>query len=184
MSIGPISNRLLWTLVVIGIFALAAFAQEADARFPSQQPKNNDDQPVGIRETREKMRIEQEKKEYQETVDRGQQALKLSQDIEKSFQQQSTLTQADQEKLDELEKLVKKVRSELGGGNSGDRDDDADASDDATPKTLADAAKALSTYTSKLVDELKKTSRFGISAVAIQSSNSALRIVRFLKLSK
>jgi len=182
MSLDLISRRLFWALILTVSFAIAGLAQEADARFPGQQPKNNDDQPVGIRETREKMRIEQEKKEYQEMVDRSQQALKLSQDIEKSFDQQSTLTRADQEKLDELEKLVKKVRSELGGGNSDDSD--GDQAEDNTPKSLVDAAKSLAGYTSKLADELKRTSRFGISAVAIQSSNAALRIVRFLKVSK
>jgi len=180
MSLDLILRRLFCTLILLGCFAIAAFAQEADARFPGQQPK--DDPPVGIRETREKMRIDQEKKEYQEMVDRSQQALKLSQEIEKSFEQQSALTRADQEKLDELEKLVKKVRGELGGGN-GD-DNDADQGEDAAPKSLADAAKSLANYTSKLADELKRTSRFGISALAIQSSNSALRIVRFLKVSK
>src|SRR5438270_11937338 len=108
MSISIISRSLIWTAVLICSCAIAAFGQEADARFPGQQ-KNTEDQPVGIRETREKMRIDQEKKEYQEMVDRSQQALKLSQDIEKSFEQQSTLTRADQEKLDELEKLVQKV---------------------------------------------------------------------------
>ena len=175
------SKRLVWSALLIGSFAFAVFAQEADTRFPGQ--KTNDDQPVGLRETREKLRIDQEKKEYQEMVDRSQQAFKLSQDIEKSFEQQSTLTRADQEKLDELEKLVKKVRSELGGGNS-EESDDPDQSVDSGPKTMADAAKALSIYTAKLVDELKKTSRFGISALAIQSSNSALRLVRFLRVSK
>jgi hypothetical protein len=177
------SKHLLWTLFLIASFAVAAFAQEADSHFPGQPAKNDEDQPVGIKEQREKMRIDQEKKEYSEMVDRSQQALKLSQDIQKAFEQQPSLTRADQEKLDELEKLVKKVRSELGGGNSDDNDDE-DQPQDTSPKTVAEAAKALSTYTAKLVDELKKTSRFSISVVAIQSSNSALKIVRFLKVSK
>lgn len=170
-------------MLLIGLFALCAFAQEADSRFPGASPKNDPDQPVGIRETREKMRIDQEKKEYEEMIDRGEQALKLSRDVERALQQQASLTRSDIEKLDELEKLVKKVRGELGGGNADDNDD-ADQPADASPKTVADAVKALSTYAGKLVDELKKTSRFGISAVAIQSSNSVLKIVRFLKVSK
>jgi hypothetical protein len=34
------------------------------------------------------------------------------------------------------------------------------------------------------VDELKKTTRFSISAIAIQSSNTVLKLVRFLRLRK
>src|SRR6478736_4756832 len=93
------SKHLLWTLFLIASFAVAAFAQEADSHFPGQPAKNDEDQPVGIKEQREKMRIDQEKKEYSEMVDRSQQALKLSQDIQKAFEQQPSLTRADQEKL-------------------------------------------------------------------------------------
>jgi hypothetical protein len=169
-------------MLAIGLFTFCAFAQEADSRFPGP-PKNDPDQPVGIRETREKMRIEQEKKQYDEMIDRSEQALKLSRDIEKAFEQQPSLTRSELEKLDDLEKLIKKVRGELGGGDSDDSDS-GDQLEDTTPKNAADAVKALQTHAEKLVDELKKTSRFGISAVAIQSSNSVLKIVRYLKVSK
>lgn len=184
MSTDLITKRLIWAILLVGFLALGAFAQEADTRFPGSPPKNDDDQPVGIRENRKKMEIDQEKKEYEEMVDRGQQALKLSQDLEKAFQQQPSITRADLEKLDELEKLVKKVRSGLGGGNDNGDSEDANDAEDASPKTIADGVKALTNYASKLADELNKTSRFGISAVAIQSSNSVLKIVRFLKGSK
>jgi len=183
MSSNRKSNLLPWTILLIGLFAFGAFAQEADSRFPGAQPKNDPDQPVGLRETQEKMRIEQAKKEYEEMLDRGQQALKLSQELEKAFAQQPSLTRSDLEKLDDLEKLMKKIRGELGGGN-GDDSDDASQAEDTSPKTVADGVKALQSVTGRLVDELKKTSRFGISAVAIQSTNSALKIVRFLRVSK
>ena len=183
MSFVRLSRAIPTIAFFIGLFAICAFAQEADSRFPGSSGKNDPDQPVGIRETRERMRIEQEKKQYEEMLDRSQQALKLSQDLEKAFEQQPSLTRADIEKLDELEKLVKKVRGELGGGNSDDNED-SDQAEDQSPKTLADGIKSLQIYTSKLADELKKTSRFGISAVAIQSSNSVLKIVRFLRVSK
>ena len=182
MSSNRSFNLLPWTILLIGLFAFGTFAQEADARFPGQQ-KNDQDQPFGLRETQEKMRIEQAKKEYEEMLDRGEQALKLSQDLEKAFAQQPSLTRSDLEKLDDLEKLVKKIRGELGGGNA-DESDDPDQAEDASPKTLADGIKALQSVTGRLVDELKKTSRFGISAVAIQSSNSVLKIVHFLRVSK
>ena len=182
MSLFRISKILPFTALLIGLVTIGTLAQEADSRFPGSNPKNDPDQPVGIRETREKMRIDQDKKNYEEMIGRSEQVLKLSQDLEKAFEQTPSLTRSDLEKLDDLEKLVKKVRSEL-GGNSDDGDDPDQANDDS-PKTAADGVKALSLYAGKLVDELKKTSRFGISAVAIQSSNSVLKIVRYLKFSK
>jgi hypothetical protein len=130
-----------------------------------------------------KMQIDQAKKDYEEMLDRGQQALKISEEVERDYSAKSQLTRADLDKLDDLEKLIKKIRGELGGGDSDDSDTD-DSKEDRSPDTPADAIKALGSLTTKLVDELKKTSRFGISAVAIESSNAVLKVVKFLRFSK
>ena len=66
-----------------------------------------------------------------------------------------------------------------------DEEDDADKGDaPRQPRSPADGLKALQDLTGKLLDELKKTSRFGISAAAIQSSNAVLKVVRFLRFTK
>ena len=49
------------------------------------------------------------------------------------------------------------------------------------PSNLQIAFKSLQSTTMKLVDELKKTTRFTVSAIAIQSSNTLLRLVRFIR---
>jgi len=115
-------------------------------------------------------------------LDRAQQAAKISQDLEQSLNGRPVLSRSDIEKLESLEKLVKKVRNELGGDNDDQNAEDAD--DDPSPRTPADAVKALQSLTSKMLDELKKTTRFGVSVAAIQSSNAVLKVVRFLKFSK
>jgi hypothetical protein len=168
-------------VATICICAAFSFAQEADSRIPGAKSQDPD-QPKSMREMQVKMQIDQEKKEYEEMLSRGEQAVKISQDLEKAFDQRSSLTRADLEKLDDLEKAVKKIRNELGG----DKDDqpDGEQDEDASPKSVADAFKILQSQTVKLVDELKRSSRFGISVVAIQSSNTVLKIVRFLKFSK
>ena len=169
----------MFTLIVC---AFAAVAQEADTSIPGQKPRDPDP-PFGVREMQKKMQIDAEKKEYNELVERAEQAMKISQDLEKAYEQRASLTRSDLEKLDDLEKLVKKVRSGLGGDDDDDNNDDPQARDSG-PKTVADGFKALPSLTVKMVDELKKSTRFGISAVAIQSSNAVLKVVRFLKLSK
>jgi len=182
-SFATLARYALLTSCLIFCGGLAVLAQDADSRIPGATKSPDPDQPKNMREMQRKMQIDQEKKEYDEMLDRGEQAQKLSEDLEKAFVDKPTLTRSDLGKLDELEKLVKKIRGELGGGD-GDVSDSNDQESEDSPKSLADGFKALQSLTVKLVDELKKTSRFGISAIAIQSSNGVLKIVRFLKLSK
>jgi hypothetical protein len=173
----------IFTFIVILFCSAAALAQGADDNNP-YSTKRDPDPPKSFKEMMQKMRIDQEKKDYEEMLDRGRQAAKISEQLEESFAKNSTLARSDRERLDDLEKLIKKIRGELGGGDDGDTDSDDSADDDPAPTSPADGFKALQSLTGKLVDELKKTSRFGISAVAIQSSNAVLKVVRFLKFSK
>jgi hypothetical protein len=180
MFISKLPTAIL-AFVVVLLCTAAVLSQEADDNNP-YSTKRDPETPKTFREMMQKMRIDQEKKDYEEMLDRGEQAAKISEELEQSFAKSSTLARSDREKLDDLEKLVKKIRGELGGGDDGEADDSGD--DNPPPKSTADGFKALQNLTGKLVDELKKTSRFGVSAVAIQSSNAVLKVVKFLKFSK
>jgi hypothetical protein len=175
-------KRLLAICAFLFFCAAGVFSQEADNN-RTQFPSKADDQPKSIREIMQKMRIDQEKKDYQEMLDRAEQALKISDELERSFSQNSKVTRSNLEQLASLEKVVKKIRGDLGGENDeGTETDDPD--DNVHPKSAADGFKVLQSLTFKLADEIKKTTRFTISAAAIQSSNAVLRVVRFLRLSK
>ena len=69
-----------------------------------------DDFPKNIKESLAKSRIEREKKEFQELVQRGEETLKLIEELEKSFSENKQLSAEDQKKLDHLENLTKKIR--------------------------------------------------------------------------
>lgn len=170
-------------IIFVLLFALFgstfAFAQAADATSPLFPKENQKEQVGGLREMLEKMRIEREKKDHEDMIRRGQEALDLSNELEKAIESEQKLTPKDIQKLDALEKLVKKIRGELGGGDDVDNDDDEKAVEN--PSSIVNAFKNLRSATVKLVDELKKTTRFSISAAAIKSSNSVLRIARFLR---
>lgn len=133
-----------------------------------------------------KLRSERDKKDHQEMLDRGEQALRLANQLEAAFEQNKNLTPQDRARLESLEDVVEKIRKELGGND--DADDEGlkyqKPADEEKPSTMGDALKFLRSTTVKLVDELKKTTRFSISAVAIQSSNNVLKIVKFLRLRK
>jgi hypothetical protein len=171
------------------VFAAASgvYAQSVSPTPPKVKITRDDDDddrdPTSIEQMVVKQRITQQKKEHEELLKRGDEALKLSEELETSFEKSDTLTTKDLEKLQELEKVVGKIRSEL-GGNDDDEDDDSSGIENNAKQSTAGAFKFLRDSTIKLVDELKKTTRFSISAAAIQSSNTVLRIARFLRLKK
>jgi len=164
---------ILCCILFAGIVANAQTAADDGPAFG----KPREPEPKNVREMLFKMRVEKEKKDYEEMLDRGQQALLLSKQIETAYEKNHSLSRSDLDKLGEVEKLVKKVRGELGGGDGDDSDTNSD-----NPKDVVDGVKYLTDSTEKLVDELKKTTRFSISAAAIESSNSVLKILQFLRL--
>jgi hypothetical protein len=168
-------------ILLVLIAVIVSFGQDASQGAPGGRVDPQEDQPSTVRETMVKMRIDEEKKEYTEMLDRSKQAQKLSVELEHDFAAKNELTRDDYDKLASLEKLVKKIRGSLGGE---DTDNAAEDDDDAVPNNPADAVKALESMSTKLVDELSKTSRFAVSVAAIQSTNALLKVCRFLKGSK
>jgi hypothetical protein len=134
-----------------------------------------------------KQRLERDKKDHRDMIERGEQALRLAKELEASFSENKNLSSQDKARLESLETVVEKIRKELGASDDdgySEREGVVKPVEEHRPSTLEEAFKYLQTSTVQLVDELKKTTRFTISAVAIQSSNSVLRLVKFLRLRK
>ncbi|CAN5443063.1 hypothetical protein BH10ACI2_BH10ACI2_23580 [soil metagenome] len=179
---------LLSCLIFVG-FASVYSQTSADNKsmLPSVKPGDDDKEsaPKNFRESLVKMRIDKDKKDHEEMVERGEEIVKLTEEIEKSLESSGHFTEKERPKLATVEKLVKKIRNELGAG-----DDEGDDGDPTTPPiqrtnnlSPLEAIKTLRTSTAVLYEELKKTTRFSISASAIQSSNAVLKITKFLRLS-
>lgn len=167
-----------------------AFVATGVAQAESQSPfgtgrNNRDDQPKSVKEYLAKQRLEKSKKDHEELLRRGDELLSLTGQLEAAYERNNDLTAVDRAKLESVEKLAERIRRSL-GGDGDDEDDPAEGSaeDKKSPATTKDAVVDLKEVVVRLVDELKKTSRFTISAVAIQSSNSVLKLVRFLRLRK
>jgi hypothetical protein len=194
----PINSFMISHLIKLVVFAglligasIAVHAQsdlpDASTRDPYQ--RRRDAPPTGLKEMMAKQRAERDKKDHEEMLERGDEALSLAKQLEASFSQNKTFTQQDRIKLESLEKVVTKIRRELGGDDddAGDGSDDANylkAADEPKPSNMEEAFRYLQSTTIKLVDELKKTTRFSISAIAIQSSNTVLKLIRFVRLKK
>lgn len=180
MSIKP--TLFLLFAVAVFIAADSAYSQSSDGR-GSLIPKadeDNADHPKNFKETLEKLRIQKEKKDFAEMLERGEEALKLTEEVEKAYDRAGRLDQNEITKLAAVEKLVKKIRSELGG-------DDDDGDEENVQTRVPEKESIIKSFRStavKLLDELKKSSRFTVSAAAIQASNAVLKITRILRISK
>ena len=185
MSLARFSGVIVFMLLL----AAAGFAQndlpDASSRTPGRP--RSDDASINIKEMLARQRAERDKKDYEEMLKRGEEALRLAKQLENSYAQNRGFSSDDKARLESLEKVVTKIRKELGGDDDSDSDDPAymrPAEEEPKPSNMEEGFKYLQSTTVKLVDELKKTTRFSISVVAIQTSNSVLKLVRFLRLKK
>lgn len=173
-------------LLCASVFAAVATAQTNTPPKSKLTIKDDrdDEQTPSIGEMVEKQRILRQKKEFGEMLKRGDEALKLSEELETSFNETENLSPRDLEKLAALEKVVGKIRNDLGGGDDDDKLEDSTVPENNARRDVVSAFKFLRSSTVRLVDELKKSSRFSISVAAVESSNAVIRIVRFLRLKK
>lgn len=171
-------RRSIFGLILFAAAASVGAAQsDVTSRAPADTPNDSRNYSKGLRETLAKQRAERNKKEFQELLERGDQAVKISEDLERSFESNNQLTDLDRSRLQTLEKLVTKIRSELGAD-----DDNVIEQDDKPLTDLQSAFAYLKDSADKLAEQLKKSTRFTVSAAAIQTSNNFLRVIKFLRL--
>ncbi len=168
-------------IFIVFLFSASVAVVKAQTDNPEKE-----ELPKGIKETLAKSRIDREKKDYEEMLQRGEETAKIGEELDKSFVQNKKLTGEDQKKLERLEKLSKKIREELGGNDSDSsaKGSVSDLEDDVRLSSVPDAIDKLKNVSRKLSDELKKTTRYTISAIAVQNSNALFKIVRFIRLGK
>lgn len=176
MILNMINSKIFKTLVIAFLMIITSITVQAqiDLDSPFGKPKK-EEYPQPILETLAKQRIEEEKEDYQKLLKRGEEAVKLSEQLERSYAINNQLSSDDKEKLKDLEKLLKKIRDDLGG------DDDDEEEFKEKPGSMKEAIKTLKQNTVDLYEEIKQTSRHTISVVAIESSNFVLKIVKFLR---
>ena len=164
---------LFFFIFAFGLFSVSTNAQ-IDASTRNGKPVK-EAIPQNIRESLKKLEFERMRKDFEEMLENGEQAVKLTEEVEYSFNKNNKLTSNEIQKLEKIEKLLKKIRKELGGD-----DDDGEVKIEK-PITIKSAISTLKETSANLYAELKKTSRYTISAVAIQSSNKLIDIVRYIR---
>jgi|ERR1700730_4513271 len=170
------------SLLILFAWSMTAVAQSGPL---NQSPKlpttaadsqdSNDKEPITFGniedEMRAKRRIKLEEKQYQENLERAREADKLSIELRNSYEQKKAFTREDTKKLERLEKLTKRIRSEAGGS-------DEDTSLDNPPNELQLVLSRLAQVTESLRKVVEKTPRQVISANVIEQANLVLQLVK------
>lgn len=161
--------------LLVGILILlgqAICAQVGNTGFPDER-RQKEEFPLSIREMLEKKRIEEEKKEYNELLQRSKEVAELGEALFNAYEKQKTLTSEEIKKLERLEKLLKKIRDELGG--------ESDENENQQVKSLDEAFKFIKENTKELSSIVEKSTRFAVSATAIEVSNALLETISEIK---
>jgi hypothetical protein len=159
------------------------YGQESQTNSPdSRREAATRDVPQSPYEVLARHRANQAKKQHEEMLKRGDAALILVDRLQSSLDKNEAFTSQDAKDLESIEKIVNRIRKDLGAGSL-DREDDEN-----TQKARSSGPREAFGFLKKsiysLVSELNKSSRFSISAAAIHSSDSIVKIARFLRLRK
>lgn len=174
-----------FTLAAIVFCASVAFSQ---VKQPPPQPsptppprpvdgpfKNPDDTPMTTfeEEIRAKREIKIAEKEHQQNLDRAKEIAEIGKQL-KDFKDNSSLDRDCVKKIERLEKLTKKVRSEAGG-------DDDEITITPRPTDLPSAMKQISEASETLSKDVQNTPRRVVSASVINNANVLLELIRLAR---
>jgi hypothetical protein len=164
------SLRILFLLLLLSACACVASAQ-------STRPQTidpNDQESSIVEEMRVKWEIKYAEKERLENLDRAREAAQLGTELYNTYTSNKSLGQTEKKKLERLEKVTRKIRSNAGGS-------DGDESDDKVPAQVEPALKRLSEATTEMRKAVEKTPRQVVSATVIETANEILDIIRFVR---
>lgn len=140
------------------------------------KPDSDDKPPMGTIE--EEMRIKRElkykEKEYEDNLERARKLANLGAQIRDSYKQNRLLNREDTKKLDLLEKLARRIRSEAGGS-------DEDVSIESPPQQLEPALSRLAEESDCLKTSVEKTPRQVVSAMVIEKANVLLKLIKLAR---
>jgi len=137
--------------------------------------KNPDDTPLTTfeEEIRAKRELKMAEKEHQQNLDRAKEISEIGKQL-KDFKDNSTLDRDCVKKIERLEKLTKKVRSEAGG-------DDDEITITPRPTDLPSAMKQISEASETLSKDVQNTPRRVVSASVINNANVLLELIRLAR---
>lgn len=139
------------------------------------RPDSDEQAPTALDyEMRAKREIKYAEKEHQQNLTRAREASELGNALAAAFKETRALGSAELKKLEKLEKITKKIRSEAGAS-----DDDFEL--EKKPNDLAEAVDCVAKVSNSLSEKVLKTPRRVVSASIIEESNVLLELIRILR---
>jgi hypothetical protein len=176
----------LATLIATVLCAGAAFSQtQPPPQRPSPTPpphpvdgtfKNPDDTPLTTfeEEIRAKREIKIAEKDHEENLNRAREIGQIGKELKDGFKDQSTLDHDCFKKIERLEKLTKKVRSEAGG-------EDEEMTITPRPTDLPSAIKQIAEASETLSKDVQNTPRRVVSTTVIGNANVLLELIKIAR---
>jgi hypothetical protein len=162
------SLRILF-LFLIFIFCAGAASAQLRRHDPMEEDSNQT-----IEEMRARWEIKYAEKERLENLDRAREAAQLGSELYTTFSHTKTFSPTEKKKLDRLEKVTRKIRSQAGGS-------DGEVSIENMPSQTEPALKRLAGMTDDLRKAVEKTPRQVISAAVIERANEVLEVIRYIR---
>ena len=180
-----LATLILIVLCVSGVLSqVKTAAAQQPAPTPAPRPvdgtfKNADDTTSPLTTFEEEIRAKREikiaEKEHQDNLNRAKEIGEIARQLNESFKNNSTTIDRDCfKKIERLEKLTKKVRSEAGG-------EDEEITISPRPADLPSAVKRIAEASETLSKDVQNTPRRVVSASVIGNANVLLELIRLAR---
>ncbi|MGI8897928.1 MAG: hypothetical protein ACR2IB_05985 [Pyrinomonadaceae bacterium] len=139
-------------------------------------PGSSDDQRGNsmAEELRIKREIRSAEKDHKQNLQRAREVSDLGQELAASFKKNSSLDREDIKKLEKLEKLAKRIRSEAGGSED-------EVTMEKRPADLVEAMNCVVKVSASLNEKVHETPRQVVSATIIDKANVLLELIRIVR---
>ncbi len=158
--------RTLLFLVLLASFACVARAQHHD-------PLADGLSPIEM-EMRARREIRASEKERKDNLERARLAAQLGTELRDAYSQSKSLSRTDMKKLERLEKIARRIRSEAGGS-------DTDSTLENVPQQLDSALSRLAEVSEEMYKGVEKTPRQVVSASVIERANEVLDLIGYVR---
>ena len=174
-------QRLVFLASLITVLSISALGQSplstppdgisAEKATPNSKPMF-DGRPG--EEIRAKRLVRLAEKEHRENLERARDVARLSAELKDALATANGLGPADKKKLEKVEKLTRRVRSEAGGS-------DSEVTLDKYPVDLKSAFARLVDVSEEMRKEVEKTPRQIVSTSVIERANQILEIIQYAR---
>lgn len=173
---------LIFVILFGGSVAVAQIpASSRPAPTPPPRPvdgimQRNDDRPLTTfeEELRAKRAIQMAEKEHEDNLKRAREIKQIGEELRDTLKDKSIIDRDSLKKVERLEKLTKKVRSEAGG-------EDEDVTIDNKPSDLCGAVTKIAEASKELSENVHDTPRQVVSALVIGKANVLLELLKMVR---